>query len=172
MLARAIYTSCELYRLHGSHGTEQPRAPIVPAQLPEQRILGPHAPPATTCVPGLPPPETEWANSKTTHLWGLLAPPIQPSRGVPVSPTQAPGTSLGNGSPGIPEDMIARSKAAVPSAPPLPELELSLEYIPARDAGDTSRESQTHHPFVEHCISSHLQPNLSCRSAIGKPAKE
>lgn len=80
------------------------------------------------------------------------APPIQPSRDVPVSPTQPPGTSLGNGSPEIPEDMIPRSKAAVPSAPPLPELELSLEYIPARDAGDTSRESQTHHPFVEHCI--------------------
>ncbi|TRZ07061.1 hypothetical protein HGM15179_020046 [Zosterops borbonicus] len=110
----------------------------------------------------------------------MPAPPIQPSGGVPVSPTQPPWgvapsptqppwgvappltqplwVGPGNASPAVPGDITSGSNSrpgdpgiiAASSAPPLPELEQSLEYIPARDARETIRESQSHHPPVEH----------------------
>lgn len=51
----------------------------------------------------------------------------------------------------VPGDAIPRSDAAVRSAPPLPELELSLDCILARDMRDTSKESQSQCASVKHC---------------------
>lgn len=119
--------------------TEQPTTPTTPAQPPDQGALGPHTYPATTRTPGLPPPETKLANSMSTPLWGVAAPPTQP-----------PGMGPGNASRGVPGDGLPRSNAAVLSTPPLARVEFSLDYIPARDTRETSRESQSHRSPVEH----------------------
>ncbi|RMC03071.1 hypothetical protein DUI87_20264 [Hirundo rustica rustica] len=82
---------------------------------------------------------------------GTARPPTQPLWDVPASLTQPPGTDPGNSwTPGVPGNAISRSDATVPSAPPLPELEFSLDCILARDTRYTSKESQSHHPAAKH----------------------
>ncbi|RMC21659.1 hypothetical protein DUI87_02527 [Hirundo rustica rustica] len=87
----------------------------------------------------------------TQPLWAVAVPPIQHLWGMAPPLTQPPWAGLGNLSPGVPGDAIPGRDAAGPSALPLPELEFSLDYIPARDTRDTSRESQNHCPSAEHC---------------------
>lgn len=118
-------------------------------------------------MPGLPPPETEWATAPRPCFCRACQYLQFSSLGAYL----CLGTDPGNASPGVPGDMIPGSKAAVSSALPLLELELSWEYRLERDTGDTSRESQSHHPSAEHCISSHLQPNPNCCSASADQTK-
>lgn len=132
----------------------------------DQHLQEPSTTPATKHAPGLPRPETKWASFKTAPQiqatqvvaapltqppWGMIPPSTQPLWGVAPPLIQPSGAGLENASPGLSGDTIPRSEAAVSSTPPLPELELALEYILAMDTRDASRERQNHYPPVEHC---------------------
>lgn len=79
---------------------------------------------------------------------------------TPAPPSQPLPEGLGNVSPAAPGDVTPRSNSrprdpgiiatTAASVPPLPQLDLSLECIPARDTRKTSRESKSHYPPVEH----------------------
>ncbi|TRZ07693.1 hypothetical protein HGM15179_019410 [Zosterops borbonicus] len=87
-------------------------------------------------------------------------PLTQPLWGLPMPLTPPRGAGLVDASPAVPGDVIPRSNtgpgdpgitsAAAASTPPLPELEVCLECIPARDEKDTGSESQSRCPPVEH----------------------
>lgn len=89
-------------------------------------------------------------------------PQFQPLVGVAPPPTLPPWAGLGNISSGVPADIVSGGWAAIPAPPPLPELQYSLEYMPARDLSDASRESQS--PFP-------LQNTSNSRFVADSPAK-